>query len=187
MLSFSRCTSELKKDNLQSWFYDLPVYENVNVMRAKLTLNKRFSQEKVANLDKAQYMYKGRVVQPYLPKGIKQADSTIIEFLFFRGDTATDTSKQRIHTGSLELLYVDYFSSESEDIDKLFTTAYNDFKAPFAKEYDVSDEFDNKVMASGKEIVYKKSKGLSPSIEILKRAHQNGSQSIRLVLKMGER
>lgn len=181
------CASPLKKQNLETWFYDLPVHADVSLIRAKLTADNRFNQQKSTDTTKQWYQFKGIVQQPYIPSGIPIPDSVVFEFSHFDFDTAAHKPEDRINMTIVKLFQVDYFYNKSADLNNLFEAAYDDLKMPFIKGHDIKIEHDGKEVATGKNITYKTSKDFSQDIEIVKRVHRSGSTSVRIVLKMGEK
>jgi hypothetical protein len=181
------CASPLEKQNLETWFYDLPVHADVSLIRAKLNADIRFHQQKSTDTTKQWYQYQGVVQQPYVPSGIPMPDSVVIEFSHFDFDTTAHNPEDRINMTVVKLFQVDYFYNKSEDLDNLFEAAYDDLKVPFVKGHDITIEHDGKEVATGRNITYKTSKDFSQDIEVVKRMHRNGSTSVRLVLKMGEK
>jgi hypothetical protein len=187
LFSLFSCATPLKKENLENWFYDLPVKEDVRLIRAKLTADKRFSQQKSTDTAKQWYQYQGIVRQPYLPSGVPTPDSVIFEYSHFDFDTTVHKPEERINMTVVKLFQVDYFYKSPGDLEKMFAAAYDDLKVPFVKGHDISIEHDGKEVATGKNITYKTSRDFSQDIEIVKRMHPNGQTSVRLVLKMGEK
>lgn len=181
------CAAPLKRESLETWFYDLPVKEDVSQIRAKLIADKRFRQQKSTDTTKQWYQFQGIVQQPYLPSGVPTPDSVVFEFSHFDFDITAHKPEDRINMTVVKLFQFDYFYKNSSELDELFAAAYDDLKVPFVKGHDVSIEQDGKEVATGKNITYKTSKDFSQDIEIVKRTHRNGSTSVRLTLKMGEK
>lgn len=183
---FSSCYSRLKNENLKTWLYDVPIYENVSNIRSELISDNRFFQQESTDTTKQWYMYAGTIQKPYLPKGTKQPDSAKIEFSYFHFDTSVNKSEDRLDVTIVKLLQVDYFYTNTDDIEKMFTIAYKDFKQPFVEGHDVTTEQDGKEISAGKNIAYQHSKDFSQDLEVTKRTHSNGAKSVRIILKIGE-
>ena len=187
LLLVSSCDSPLKEQNLKTWFYDLPIYADVKLIRAKLTADKRFNQQKSTDTTKQWYQYLGIVRQPYIPSRMPMPDSVIFEFSHFDLDTTAHKPEERINMTVVKLFQVDYFYNKPDDLNNLYEAAYDDLKVSLVNGHDISVEHDGKEVAAGKNISYMKSKNFSQDIDIVKRVHRNGSTSVRLVLKMGEK
>jgi hypothetical protein len=186
LLLFSSCYTRLKNENLKTWFYGVPIYKDVSYIRSELISDNRFFQQESTDTTKKWYMYTGTIQKPYLPKGAEKPDSAKIEFSYFHFDTAVNKSEDRLDITIVKLLQIEYFYANTDDIEKMFTIAYEDLKQPFVEGHDITTEQDGKEIAAGKNITYQHSKDFSQDLEVTKRTHPNGTKSVRIILKIGE-
>lgn len=191
---FLNCNSG-KDDKLSKLFYGLPIYENSKAIELKLMASDRFVKVHSRPLPKEAfvgihdfvnanligvYNYAGQIRTPILAKGISVPDSSKIEFTY----TISVNKDDNTDTITVKIFQMEYFFSNSADIDALYNEYLSDLKTYSSKVEDLTIENDNVETAKGTKIIYVKERRKSQSIEILKKSFPNGSKSLRLQLLM---
>ena len=178
--SIFSCNISMKQDQINKWFYGLPVYDNGNEIVKQLLSDNRFIIEEVPDTTNYSYIYRARINKQYQSTGI-YPDSSVIEFTY-----ADYKTKNHTNIPIVKLLTVNYFFSNSKDIENLYETSYSDLKSIFNSSHDVSETLNDKPYAIGKEIIYLKSGNKSQKLQILKTEHINGTKSLELRLLFGD-
>ena len=191
---FLNCNSG-KDYKLSKLFYGLPIYENPKAIESKLMTSDHFVEVHSKLLLKETfvgihdfvnanligvYNYAGQIRTPILPKGITVPDSSKIEFTY----TLSVNKDDNTDTITVKIFQMDYFFSNSADIDALYRDYLNDLKTYSSKAEDITIENDNVETGKGTKIIYVKERRKSQSIEVLKKLFPNGSKSLRLQLLM---
>ncbi len=179
ILAFGFVSTKLiaqSKDQINSWFYNLPIHKRPAALLKAIRKNESFQEnQRVENVKYFPYTYGGKIIQPVLPK-----------------PGSLDSAKIKLNTGSLNIedgysgrmkwLFLEYFSSDTIFLNDIYKMASLELKTGSQQQKPTSFQRKDKSESFGQGIKYIFVNGLSElkSVSVMRVRYASGIQSLSI-------